>query len=148
MRIWHKDLIDILPKQQLIGSWREVSSIAGNLQIKGTPNHLLVNKILNYDIDHFISYSYYVRQEMTHRGYKTMDKVWNKITSLKPDWQLIGKENLFPNWPTDRYLRQCFYNLEEKYDCSGIRNEDFNKILWKLNPILNLGYEETNSWLK
>ena len=148
MRLWHKDLIDVLPREQLVSQWREVSSISGNLQIKGTPNHLLVNKVLNYDIDHFISYSYYIRQEMTHRGYKTMEKVWNKITSLKPDWQLIEKENLFPNWHTDRYLRQCFYNLEEKYDCSGIRNEDFNKILWKFNSILNLGYEESNSWLK
>lgn len=148
MRLWHKDLIDVLPREQLVSQWREASSIAGNLQIKGTPNHLLVNKILNYDIDHFISYSYYVRQEMTRRGYKTMDKVWNKITSLKPNWQLIKKEDLFPNWHTNRYLRQCFYNLEEKYDCSGIKWEDFDRILWKLNPILNLGYEETNSWLK
>lgn len=148
MRLWHWQLIDILPREQLVAQWREVSSIVGSIQLKGTPNHVLVNEVLNYDYDHLISYAYYVRSEMTRRGYKTMDKVWIKITSLKPNWQLIEKEDLFPNWHNERYLRQCYYNLEEKYDRGGIKEEDYNKILWKVNGVLNLGYEDKYSWLK
>ena len=132
MRIWHWELINVLPREQLVAQWREISSIVGSIQLKGTPNHVLVNKVLNYNYDHLISYAYYVRQEMTRRGYKTMDKVWDKITSLKPNWQLIVKEDLFPNWHNERYLKQCYYNLEEKYDRGGIKEEDFNKICFKL----------------
>ena len=51
MRLWHKDLIDVLPKNQLVSQWRELLAIKGSIDKKGTPNHLLVNKVLNYSID-------------------------------------------------------------------------------------------------
>ena len=50
MRLWHKDLISCLPRLQLIGQWRECCLIAKNIAEKGTPNHLLVNKIISYPI--------------------------------------------------------------------------------------------------
>ena len=37
-------------------------------------------------------------------------------------------EPLFYNWHTDRYLIQCLYNLEEKYDRGGISQEEWDKI--------------------
>ena len=129
MRIWHKDLIKVLPREQLVAQWRELSAIAGNLNTKGTPNHILVNKVLGYPRDHFISYALYVRQEMTRRGYRTMESVWEKILSTKDGaFELVRYEELFPNWHNYRYLTQCYYNLEEKYDCGGINEEQFNKI--------------------
>ena len=70
MRLWHKDLIAVLPKQQLLGQWRECCCIARNISVNGTPNHLLVNKILNYPTGDFWSYAIYVYQEMIRRGYK------------------------------------------------------------------------------
>ena len=48
MRCWHKDLISVLPKQQLLGQWRECCLIAKNIAEQGTPNHILVNRIFNY----------------------------------------------------------------------------------------------------
>ena len=45
MRIWHKSLIPVLPREQLVAQWRELGAIAGNLNTKGTPNHILVNKV-------------------------------------------------------------------------------------------------------
>ena len=95
MRLWSKQLIPVLPREQLVAQWREVSAIAGNIQLKGTPNHILVNKVLDYDYDHFITYAKLIQDEMTKRGYKTMDKVWNKITSLKPNWQEIPFKDLY-----------------------------------------------------
>lgn len=132
MRIWHKDLIKVLPREQLVAQWRELSAIAGNLNTKGTPNHILVNKILDYPREHFISYALYVRQEMTRRGYRTMDSVWNKILSTREvdygEIEILPFEELFPGWHNYRYLTQCYHNLEEKYDCGGISKEAFEKI--------------------
>ena len=129
MRIWHKDIIEYLPREQLVAQWRELSAIAGNLNTKGTPNHILVNKVLDYPIDHFISYAFYVRQEMTKRGYRTMESVWEKILSTNDGaFELVAPKCLFPGWHNFRYFRQCFYNLEEKFDCGGVDPERMNKL--------------------
>lgn len=128
MRLWHKNLIEALPREQLVAQWRECSAIAGNIQTKGTPNHILVNKVLDYDFDHFITYAKMVRAEMTKRGYRTMDSVWNKIVALKPDWQEVQFWELYFNWMDDEYETICYYNLMEKYRCGGISKEDWFKI--------------------
>lgn len=132
MRIWHKDLIKALPREQLVAQWRELSAIAGNLNTKGTPNHILVNKVCDYPRDHFISYAFWVRQEMTRRGYRTMDSVWDKIYCTREvdygEIEILPIEELFPGWHNDRYLEQCYFNLEEKYDCGGVVQEWFEKI--------------------
>lgn len=129
MRIWHRDLIKALPREQLVAQWRELSAIAGNLNTKGTPNHILVNKVLDYPRSHFVSYAYYVREEMTRRGYRTMESVWIKIFSTTDaNFELVPIEELFPGWHNNRYFTQCYYNLEEKYDCGGISEEAFQKI--------------------
>lgn len=129
MRLWHTSLISVLPREQLVAAWRELSAIAGAIQKNGTPNHLLVNFVLDYDYDHFISYAYYVRQEMTKRGYRTMDSVWNKITTLKSNWQLIPTiYQCFPNKMDKGYMEICYWNLREKWLCGGIKDEDWLKI--------------------
>ena len=128
MRLWHKNLIKVLPREQLVAQWREVSAIAGAIIKNGTPNHLLVNKVLNYDFDHFITYSKLIKDETAARGYRTTSTVWDKIVNLEPSWKEIPINELFPNWHTKRYLKQCYYNLEEKYDCGGISPEDWAKI--------------------
>ena len=96
MRLWHKYLISVLPREQLVAQWRELSAIAGAVQKNGTPNHILVNYVTNYDFDHFISYTYYIREEMTKRGYRTMNNVWNKIVSLKLDYKLLPLHDIYP----------------------------------------------------
>ena len=128
MRLWSKQFIHVLPRQQLVAQWRECSAIAGNILTKGTPNHILVNKIMDYPIDHFISYSALVRGEMGNRGYKTMDSVANKIISLKPDWKAIPYNELYDQWMDNIYLNICYWNLVEKYQCGGISQEEWDKI--------------------
>ena len=132
MRLWHKDFIKVLPREQLVAQWRELSSIAGAIQKNGTPNHLLVNFVLDYDYDHFISYAYYVRQEMTARGYRTMDSVWNKIVALKPDYKLLPLEEIYPKKMNGKsgydYLTICMYNLKEKFECGGFSLNDWDRI--------------------
>lgn len=124
MRLWHTKLIPVLPREHLVAQWRELSSIAGKIQLNGNPNHVLVNFVMDYDFDHFISYAYYIRQEMNARKYRTMNSVWDKIVSLKPDWTLLPLEEVYKNKMNDFYLTVCYYNLYEKYDCGMFGNFD------------------------
>ena len=128
MRIWHTNLIKVLPREQLVAQWRELSAIAGSIQQKGTPNHILVNFIMDYDFDHLISYAYYVREEMTQRGYRTTNNVWEKIISLKPDYTILPLKEVYARKMNNTYFDICWYNLYEKYLCGGIKDEDWGKI--------------------
>lgn len=128
MRLWHKDLITVLPREQLVAQWREISACVSSIQKKGTPNHILVNFIMDYDFDHLISYAYYVREEMTRRGYRTMNSVWDKIAALKPDYLIVPLNELYKGKMNQEYYVICYFNLEEKYLCGGIKEEDWKKI--------------------
>ena len=132
MRLWHKDLITVLPREQLIAQWREISACVGSIQKKGTPNHILVNFIMDYDFDHLISYAYYVREEITRHSYRTMNSVWEKIISLKPNYNILPLEAVYPEKMNAVYLNICYYNLYEKYLCGGIKQEDWDKIYWEM----------------
>lgn len=136
MRLWHKDLIPYLPKKQLIAQWRECCAIASNLADKGTPNHILVNKILNYTKNHFWNYHLLIIKEMRNRGYRTTSNSINMFTINYRYWiedneplvfSMVCFDDLFADWHNERYLKQCLFNLQEKYDCGGISEDE-----WKL----------------
>lgn len=137
MRLWHKGLIPVLPREQLVTQWRELSAIAGAIKKNGTLNHILVNFVLNYDYDHFINYAGMVRAEMNRRGYRTMNSVWEKITSLKQDWNFLSYDEIYKEKMNDIYLKICYYNLYEKYICGGIDGFEFGKILQRKDEIIN-----------
>lgn len=119
MRLWHKNLIPLLPKKQLIAQWRECCCIARNIQVNGTPNHLLVNKVLDYPLSHLWSYGNRIYVEMTYRGFRAdLDKL-AKYFPVQ-DQKLLSMAQIWPSWHTNRYLLQCYYNLQEKYDCGGV----------------------------
>lgn len=128
MRLWHIDLLAVLPREQLVAQWRECSAIAGSILKKGTPNHLLVNFILDYDFDHFISYTDYVRQEMFARGYQARNSVWDKIISLKTEYTLLELNAVYSEIMTQEYKTICYYNLKEKYLRGGISSSEWLKI--------------------
>lgn len=138
MRLWHKDLIPYLPRQQLLAQWRECCCIAKNIATKGTPNHVLVNKILDYPWYHFHLYTYLVMQEMISRGYKisrdSYQKYEDNLKQAKDKGAFLDKSPyeagflLFGNWHNTRYLRQCYYNLQEKFDCGAIPPDEWERI--------------------
>ena len=84
--------------------------------------------IIDYDFDDFISYAYYVREEMTRRGYRTMNSVWDKIVALKPDYYLLPLSDIYPKKMDHLYFNICLYNLCEKHLCGGISDEDWMNI--------------------
>lgn len=136
MRLWSKQLIKILPKEQLVAQWRELSAIAGAIQKNGTPNHILVNFVLDYDYDHFISYAFEVREEMTRRGYRTMQSVMDKIINLKSDYNRLPFEEIYKDKMDLIYLQICYWNLYEKFMCGGFFKEDWDKIEKVYNKLI------------
>ena len=129
MRCWHKDLIPVLPRQQLLGQWRECNAIAGNIAKYGTPKHILVNRIMDYPIEHFVAYTQYILLEMESHGYKPYPARffgWVAATDYIP--MSIKFDDIFSDWHNDTYLRQCLYNLEEKAICGGISTEEWSVI--------------------
>lgn len=150
MRLWHYDLLDVLPKQQLCSQLRECVAIAKDIYEKGTTNHILIDPIMDYDLNHFRYYCILVIREIEKRGYnvsdKTKDKL-NKYINYYKEMMIMsaskrifilcenGYEPLFNDWHTDRYIKQCLYNLEEKYDRGGITNKEWDKIYNKYSEL-------------
>ncbi len=131
MRLWHKDLIPVLPRQQLIGQWRECCLIAKQISEKGTPNHILVNKIMDYPLSHLCYYGRLIECELASRGYKVhgdcFDK-WLRNEKGAVPYPYPEFEDLFKDWHNDRYLKQCYFNLQDKFDCDGIGLIEWEKI--------------------
>ena len=128
MRLWHKNLISVLPRKQLLSQWRECCAIAKSIKEKGTPNHILVNKVMDYPISHLWFYGYLVADEIAQRGYNCDFNKFEKYFDHNVYLDTPTKSNLFLDWHNDRYLKQCYYNLQEKYDCGGITQEEWDKI--------------------
>ena len=117
MRIWHYKIIPHLPTSQLVAQWRELNSI-----FKKQDNHILINYVYNYPKENLFNYTMLVVAEMGKRKFKI--KSWtnfNNYFGIKNDEPIIVDEqdlnkNPFEKDHNDRYLLQCFFNLQEKYD--------------------------------
>lgn len=109
MRLWHYKLIPYLPKSQLLAEWRELNSI-----FKKQDKHILINYIYEYPKENLWAYSDMVISEMNKRGFiiKSLDNILNYFKGVK----FTTMENPFPDHHNNRYLLQCFYNLQEKFD--------------------------------
>ena len=131
MRLWHKNLIDVLPRQQLLGQLRECVLIAKNIYEKGKPNHSLVNCIMSYDISHFNSNVYLILLEMKKRKYNVRNETiakLNKYTNFEY-YNDVRFNDLFSDWHDEDYLDICFYNLLEKFRCNAIKPEEWDRIV-------------------
>ena len=122
MRLWHYDLIKFLPKSQLLAQWRELNSI-----FKKQDKHILINYVYDYPKEDLYIYSGLVIGEMTARGYKirSVDNYNNYFKDINEPKEYY---NPFKNHHNDRYLTQCFFNLQEKYDRG---QKDFDKKTYK-----------------
>ena len=132
MRLWHKDLIDVLPDNQLRGQWRECCLIAKGLA-DGTLNHLLVNKVMQYPKSHLKRYTESVIRECRKRGIGIRELVFYAhlarwIEDESDPMVASADAPVFDGWHNFRYLRQCYYNLQEKYDCGGIGISEFMRV--------------------
>lgn len=137
MRLWHYELLDCLDDFHIISQWRELLAIKGAIDKNGTPNHRLVNKVLDYNINEFKSYTGLVVAEMITRNIKYSKNKFDEIV----DWEcrLFDNSQINKNgflWHDKRYLTQCYYNLQEKYDCGIVSKNAWMKIENKYKMIL------------
>lgn len=137
MRLWHKDLLPYLDDFHIIAQYRELLAIKKAIDKNGTPNHRLVNKVLDYSLLDFKVYTIKVEEEMNKRNIKHIKSKFEEVMSWKCDkFKPSEKNSLYEGWHNNRYLIQCYYNLEEKYDC-GIVSEN----AWKnINKFMRENY--------
>ena len=126
MRLWHKDLIRYLPNKQLKGQWRELNSI-----YRRSNKHLLINFVYENDLSNLYWYTLLILNELDRRNYKYNTD--NFVNYFYPDirysvnFKELDYKDIYKKKMTKRYLKQCLYNLQEKYDCGGISTKE-----WKL----------------
>lgn len=125
--MWHKDLVDVLPRQQLLAQWRELNSI-----YKKQDNHILINFVYEYPKENLMAYTILIIEEFNKRGYKikNTDNMHNYFKNISVPYLLFIQQNksIFKNKMDEKYLRQCLYNLEEKAMCGGMTKEEWKKI--------------------
>ena len=112
MRLWHYKLISYLPDSQLKAQWRELNSV-----FKNQPKHILINYVYTENELCLLTYAESIICEMKFRGFKisSMDKMRTYFINRGIDINGVFMRHYFL-YHDDRYLTQCFYNLQEKYD--------------------------------
>ena len=67
---------------------------------------------------------------------------WYISVTGPTEWWSIDDEDLFADWHNDRYLTQCYYNLQEKWDRGGIPFDEWADVK---NHYILLGGEDGGS---
>jgi len=141
VRLWHKDLISVLPRQQLLGQWRELFAIYRDMKREYhgerkksayAHKHPLVKYVNDYPIEHLLSYGNLLYLEMQKRGYSANH---NLVEEIKTN-SIISFEVLFNQNHTELYLEICYFNLKEKYLSGMISKDEWNLIESKIKSII------------
>ena len=135
MRLWHYKLIPVLPNKMLVSQWRECIAVKRQWR-KETLKHRLVSYVIDYNKAIFYEYTLKVRDEMIKRNIKFKDKYIDEIWRycFPKGYAIAGLEN-YPEH-NDRYLAQCYFNLQEKYDRGIISQQEWQKIDDLINEVL------------
>lgn len=123
MRCWHYKLIPVLPNAMLVSQWRECIAIKRQWE-KGTLKHRLVSYVQLHDYCYFNTYVIRVIDELKKRNINYNCKYYNEINDFCGHTVIKGNYSEH----NDRYLKQCYYNLQEKYDRGIITKEEWQKI--------------------
>ena len=150
MRLWHYELLPYLPELQFKGQLRELVAIMHDWRDKDKTNHLLINRVMEYDKKHLTSYFLRYNEEYRRRYGKEIDKniYWEFLNFA--DYE-VGKDyklsfvngvdivsirivkNIFEDWHNKEYLRVCMANLYEKHvfgvGKSRIMDEEWQKLI-------------------
>ena len=130
MRLWHYKLIPVLPNKMLVSQWRECIAIKRQWE-KGTLKHPLVRYVMEHHKKSFYAYVSLLCDELINRDIKYNPEFFVEICDFcHINIYNVYSLNLKP-YPehNNRYLLQCYYNLEEKYDRGIISFDEFQKIL-------------------
>jgi len=123
MRLWHKDMLQYLPKKMLVSQWRELIAIKRQWD-KGTLIHPLVSYVKDYSKGSFIYYVNLVVDELEKRNIKYKRKYLHEFMNF------CGIQVCTASYKehNDLYLLICYYNLYEKYIRGIITKEEWDKV--------------------
>ena len=132
MRLWHYKLIPLLPNKMLVSQWRECIAIKRQWE-KGTLKHRLVSYVMDYDKSYFSNYIVKVANEMDKRNIKFKENLLDELLEFSSNIYSIFDLD-YPEH-NDRYLNQCIFNLQEKFDRKIITEDEWLKIRKLFNEI-------------
>lgn len=114
MRIWHWALLPWLPEKQFRGQLRELVAIMHDWRDKGSTNHLLINRAMDYGKAELCFYFQLYAQVYEKRLGKALARKYLEEFAAfgAPERPRYG----FPyeEWHNKEYLRICMANLFEK----------------------------------
>lgn len=130
MRLWHYKFLDCLDDFHIVAQYRELLAIKNAIDKNGTPNHRLVNKVLDYSLLDFKIYAMKVEKELEKRNISFNKSKIDEIMTWQTDKFKITSDNkpLYDGWHNNRYLRQCYFNLQEKFDCGIVSEKAWARI--------------------
>ena len=116
MRLWHEQMINKLPKNQLLGQHRECCALRGNGWEK---KHRTVNYVFLYSPYCLYRYHSLVMDEMKKRGYQVSvewrDKNYRgKIAEKYADLEEVAVDTPIYKEHNHEYLLECIENLKGK----------------------------------
>jgi uncharacterized protein (TIGR02328 family) len=144
MRIWSWQLIPYLSDLQLRGQLRELVAIKRDWETKGTTNHLLINRVMEYPKADLYRYFCEYEAEYFERYGKTLDGYSSEFGKFA-NWSVDTKNNtIFDGWHNKEYLRVCMANLYEKHHFgigkSRITDEEWQRLLYGYKRITGEEY--------
>ena len=150
-RIYHKDLIPVLPDNLLIFQLYDCLSISEELYFNGEPEDIITKKITKYMPDEFYTYFKLVCDEIIKRKINSniqLDEFEENFVrnlskySGRETFSIIDYPRLFEGWHSTRYLQQCILQIEELYDNEFVELKDWFRLV---NGVRNMSVlcEET-----
>lgn len=116
MRLWHEKIIQLLPKNQLLGQHRECCALRGNGWKK---KHKTVDYVFSYSPYLLFRYHLLVMEEMEKRGYNVSEEWKDKNYRGKIAEKYMNLEEEVIEDPiykehNNKYLDECIENLRNK----------------------------------
>ena len=130
MRLFHYALLPYLPDLQFRGQLRELVAIMRSWRDNGTTNHLLINKVMEYERNELVRY--YLDYEVVYyqRYGKWIDqKYWKEFKAFQKE-ETDKKKYYSDGWHTKEYLRSNMANLWEKHTM-GVGKSRISDEEWK-----------------
>lgn len=138
MRIWSYQLLPYLPDAQFRSQLRELVAIMHDWRDKGTTNHLLINRVMDYPKSELYTY-YLLYSALYYKKYrKSINKKYDDEFKefANEDYRTVidvRNNGLFDSWHNKEYLRVCVCNIYEKYKYglgkSKVTDEEWNTLL-------------------